>query len=82
MKKLFSQLVLLLMFASPALASADMMDGDSEIYERGWYGMMSWSGNHMFGWGGGFIGFILLVLIIVFLVLGIIYFWKEINKKK
>ncbi|GIW63589.1 MAG: hypothetical protein KatS3mg091_391 [Patescibacteria group bacterium] len=51
--------------------------------ERGWSNMMGFgmgmhSGPSIFG----FLSFLTWVIIIIFLVLGSIYFWKEINKKK
>ena len=42
-----------------------------------YYGMMGAA------WGGwSFFGLLTWLLLIVFLVLGILYFWKEINRKK
>ncbi|KKS97983.1 MAG: hypothetical protein UV73_C0004G0125 [Candidatus Gottesmanbacteria bacterium GW2011_GWA2_43_14] len=43
--------------------------------------MANWGYSGMMG-GWGFLGAVTWLLIITFLVLGIIYFWKEINKKK
>ncbi len=42
--------------------------------------MMGYYGNMMGGWG--IFGAVTWLLVITFLVLGIIYFWKEINRKK
>lgn len=43
----------------------------------GEYGMMGG------GWGSwGTLGFLTWVLVVAFLMLGIVYFWKEINRKK
>lgn len=42
--------------------------------------MMSY--NYGMGWGGaGTFGTITWLLLVIFLVLGIVYFWKGINKK-
>lgn len=63
-----------------------MMGGnDSNQLGRGTYGMMGGFGNqpYMYGWSGGFVFFhmILAGLVVVFLILGIIYFWKGITQK-
>lgn len=42
--------------------------------------MGNYYGNMMGGWG--VFGFITWLLVITFLVLGIIYFWKEIKRRK
>ena len=42
--------------------------------------MGNYYGNMMGGWG--IFGLITWILVLAFLVLGIIYFWKEINRKK
>lgn len=40
-------------------------------------------GEHgLMGWGGGLMGGLTMLLVVVFLVMGIIYFRREINKKK
>lgn len=41
---------------------------------------MGYYGNMMSSWG--IYGLLTWILLIVFLILGIIYFWKEINKRK
>ncbi|MEP7167426.1 MAG: hypothetical protein ABI758_05605 [Candidatus Woesebacteria bacterium] len=64
------------------------MMGANDLSQRGsgTYGMMGGFGNQtqMHGWNSGFLFFhmLLAALVIVFLVLGIIYFWKEITQKK
>jgi len=41
--------------------------------------MMGYYGNMMSNWG--LFGLLTWILLIIFLVLGILYFWKELNKK-
>lgn len=43
------------------------------------YNMMNWTTGSMFGYG--FLGLIILFLIIAVLVLLVIYLWKQIQKK-
>lgn len=42
--------------------------------------MMQYYGNMMAGWG--ILGVITWLALIVFLVLGSVYFWKEINRRR
>lgn len=45
--------------------------------------MMGYYGNMMGGYGSfSFFGLLTWLLVIIFLTLGIIYFWKGINRKK
>ena len=46
--------------------------------------MMGWGGGgySMMNNGWGFFDGLMWILVVVFLMLGIIYFWKEINRKK
>ncbi len=50
--------------------------GDRTMMGFGGYG---YSGNMMGSFGS--LGFLTWILLVVFLILGIIYFWKGINKK-
>jgi len=56
------------------------ISGGGGFSMMGGYGL----GNMMNGWGGGFglFGSLIWILVVVFLILGIIYFWKNINQKK
>jgi hypothetical protein len=45
--------------------------------------MMGYSGyNMMSGGGAGLLGLLTWVLLVVFLALGSMYFWKNLNRKK
>ena len=45
--------------------------------------MMGYSGYNMMGGGGiGLLGLLTWVLLVVFLALGSMYFWKNLNRKK
>ena len=48
--------------------------------ERGWKGMMGYAPTGMVVWG--FLGLLTWIAFLIFLVLGSVYFWNEIKRKK
>ena len=44
--------------------------------------MMGYTNFPMYGYGYSLMGLVTWLLVITFLILGIAYFWKELNKKE
>ena len=66
----------------PMMGMLGMMGGNNQWGGKSFGMMGSFYGNNTFGNGPSMFEVVTWVLIIVFLILGIIYFWRGLNRKK